>query len=115
MAKSIEHIAADANECTSVIGLEDELNKEIIEAQKSNKKTETEHKATLARIPKKVVDSEVLSYVRRNAVSTRCNLIDFRPNSTQNQKDYKTRSFELRLEGGFKNLYQFSSLLATTW
>jgi Tfp pilus assembly protein PilO len=66
-----------------------------------------DYRGLLSRIPNRVVDSEVLSSIRGIAQSTQSSLIDFRPGSTQKHVDYQTRSFELHLEGRFKELFRF--------
>ena len=104
---SVEAMETDGQECIELCQSETDLRSALDQAQQHHAKLEQEFDSLVSRIPKKVVDSEVLSTVRGIAQATNCNIIDFRPTSTQKQKDFQTRSFELHLEGGFKSLFQF--------
>ncbi len=107
IAQSVSAIATDREDCISLCRSEPELIAALDLLQSQYADLEHDFGTILARIPKRVVDSEVLSFIRGLAQTTHCSLIDFRPNSIQKQKDFQTRSFELRLDGGFKNVFQF--------
>lgn len=104
---SVEAMETNRQECIELCQSETELRSVLDQTQEHYAKLENEFDSLIKRIPKKVVDSEVLSTVRSIAQATNCNIIDFRPTSTQKQKDFQTRSFELHLEGAFKSLFQF--------
>ncbi len=107
IAQHADHFALEIDACKSLCELEAELTESIAQAQLSKEQLEQKYQSTLARIPKKLDDSEVLSSVRSMAQASRCNLIDFRPIATQKQNEFQTRSFDLHLEGGFNSIFQF--------
>ncbi len=111
VAQYVDRIASDTEECADLLNSEHEFTEAVIQAQQRQELLEKEYRSLLDRIPAKIVDSEVLSSVRRMAITARCNLLDFRPTATQNQKEFQTRSFDLRLEGQFKSLFQFFETL----
>lgn len=104
---SVEAMEANSQDCIELCQSETDLRSALDQAQKHHAKLEQEFDSLVNRIPKKVVDSEVLSTVRGIAQATNCNILDFRPTSTQKQKDFQTRAFELHLEGGFNGLFEF--------
>ena len=107
IAQRADRFASEIDACRSLCELEDELTESIAQAQFGKEQLEQKYLSILARIPKKLDDSEVLSSVRSMAQASRCNLIDFRPIATQKQNEFQTRSFDLHLEGGFKSIFQF--------
>ncbi len=107
IAQIVSEIGADREECVRLCCLEPELRSALELVRSQHSALEHDFDTLLARIPKRVVDSEVLSSIRGLAQTTNCSLIDFRPNSVQKHKDFQTRTFELRLDGGFKNVFQF--------
>ncbi len=107
IAESVDHFAASKEECNSLCELEPELNTSISKARNDLEQLKQEYQSALTRIPKRIVDSELLSSVRGVAQASHCNLLIFRPSETQNLPDFQTRSFELHVEGKFKDLYQF--------
>lgn len=107
IAESVDHIAASKEECNSLCELESELTSSIAKARNDLDQLEQEYRSALMRVPKRIVDSELLSSVRGVAQASHCNLLNFRPSETQNQPDFQTRSFELHVEGKFKDLYEF--------
>ena len=107
IAHHADRFASEIDACKSLSELKGELTESIAQAQLCKEQLEQKYHATLVRIPKKLDDSEVLSSVRSTAQASRCNLIDFRPIATQKQDEFQTRCFDLRLEGGFKSLFQF--------
>jgi len=111
IAQSVDSIASDIQDCESLRDLETELTDSIAQVDLRKQELEKEYLAILARIPKKIVDSEVLSSVRQSAQENRCSLLDFRPTITQQNDDFHTRSFDLQLEGSFANLFLFFSSL----
>ncbi len=85
---------------------------ESVEKAKSRKdKLEQELATILARIPKALNDSDVLSNVRGVVLKSHCSLVDFRPTSTLDRKEFKSRSYDLQMEGNFRQLVQFFDLL----
>lgn len=107
IAQTVEHIESNIEESTSLWAHEHELISAIEQGQKRHEELELNYQALLDRIPKKIVDSEVLASVRGMALTTRCNMTDFRPTATQPQKEFQTRSFAIHLEGQFNCLFQF--------
>ncbi len=107
VAQYVERIASDRAECTGLLKSEFEFTEAFAQAQEQHELLEDEYRSMLERIPAKIVDSEILSSVRGKAIASHCTLIDFRPISTQNHKEFQTRSFDLHLEGRFKSLFQF--------
>jgi len=107
IGQDVELIKLDTEDCLSLIEQEKPLADTFAEAVRRNEKIEQESLALLKRIPKKIVDSEVLASIRGTALSSKCTLHDFRPASTVEQKEFKTRSFELHIEGRVMNLFQF--------
>jgi len=111
IAQYVEGIASDFDECTSLCNSQHEFTDAVAQAEKRQERLEKEYRSILERIPAKIVDSEILSSVRSLALSSHCNLLDFRPVATQSHKEFLTRSFELHLEGGFRSLFQFFDAL----
>lgn len=111
IAQYVDAIAADFVECTSLCNSEHEFTEAVAQEQKRQERLEKEYRSILKRIPAKIVDSEILSSVRGLALSSHCNLLDFRPVATQSHKEFLTRSFELHMEGGFTSLFQFFDAL----
>ena len=107
IAQNADRLAFQVKECNAFCQLEMDFKDKIVNAQIQLEQLEHEYQTTIARIPTKLDDSEVLSSVRGMAQVSQCSLIDFRPIATLKQDDFQTRSFDLRLEGGFKNLFQF--------
>ena len=107
IARTVEHIESNIEESTTLCAQEHELITAIERGQKRQEELEIKYQAILDRIPKKIVDSEVLASVRGMALTTHCNLTDFRPTATQPQKEFQTRSFAIHLEGQFNCLFQF--------
>jgi Tfp pilus assembly protein PilO len=107
IAESVDNITVKKDECKNLCELELELTSSIAKAKGEIEQLENEYHSALARIPRKIVDSELLSSVRGVAQTSHCNLLNFRPTETQSQPDFQTRSFELHIEGKFKDLYQF--------
>ena len=107
IAQNVDRLADRVEECRAFCLLESEFNESISEFQQKRERLEKEYRETLARIPKKLDDSQVLSSVRGIAQTSHCSLLDFRPIATQKQAEFQTRTFDLRLEGGFKDLFQF--------
>lgn len=111
IAQYVDAIASNFDECTSLRNSEREFTDAVAQAQERLEQLEKEYRSILDRIPSKIVDSEILSSVRGLALSSHCNLLDFRPAANQRHKEFLTRSFELHLEGGFKSLFQFFDAL----
>ena len=107
IAQTVENIESNIEECSSLFSQEHELITKIEQGQKRHEELELNYQALLDRIPKKIVDSEVLASIRAMALTTRCNMTDFRPTATQPQKEFQTRSFAIHLEGQFNCLFQF--------
>jgi len=107
IGESVENIVMSKEECKSLCELEAELTDSIANARSGLDQLEMDYRSALGRIPKRIVDSELLSSVRGVAQASHCSLLNFRPLDTQNQSDFQTRSFELHLEGKFNELYQF--------
>ena len=107
IAQTVEQIVSNIEESTSLCAQVHELTAAIEQGQKRQEELELKYQAMLDRIPKKIVDSEVLASIRVMAQSTRCNMTDFRPTATQPQKEFQTRSFVIHLEGQFNCLFQF--------
>ena len=107
IAQTVEHLESNIAESTSLCVQEQELVEAIEQGQKRQGELERKYQAMLDRIPKKIVDSEVLASVRGTALSSNCNMTDFRPTATQPQKEFQTRSFAIHLEGQFSRLFQF--------
>ena len=107
IAQTVEQIESNIEESTSLCAREQELITAIEQGHKRSEKLELTYQAMLDRIPKKIVDSEVLASVRGMALTSHCNMTDFRPTATQPQKEFQTRSFAIQLEGQFNRLYQF--------
>jgi Tfp pilus assembly protein PilO len=107
VAEKIESIAYDIEDCESLCDLEKELTESITQAELRKKELETEYASLLARIPKRVLDSDVLASLRQSANATSCSLIDFRPSLTQQKNDFHTRSYNLQMEGKFVDLLRF--------
>jgi Tfp pilus assembly protein PilO len=104
---SVEDMETNGQECRELCQSETDLRSALDQSLKKHAGLTQEFASIVNRIPKKIVDSEVLSTVRSIAQATGCNIIDFRPTSTQRQKDFQTRAFELHLEGGFNSLFEF--------
>jgi len=113
IGESVENIVASKEECNSLCEQETDLTTSIANARSALDQLEMDYRSALGRIPKKIVDSELLSSVRGVAQATDCSLLNFRPLDTQNQSDFQTRSFELHLEGKFDDLYQFFDSLSS--
>ena len=107
IARTVEHIESNIEESTTLCAQEHELITAIEQGQKRQEQLELNYQAMLDRIPKKIVDSEVLASVRGTALSSNCNMTDFRPTATQPQKEFQTRSFAIHLEGQFNSVFQF--------
>ena len=113
ISERVENIVASKEECKGLCELEAELTSSIANARSDLDQLEIEYRSALGRIPKKIVDSELLSSVRGVAQASHCSLLTFRPLDTQNRSDFQTRSFELHLEGKFHDLYQFFDSLSS--
>ena len=107
IAENVNCIVASIDECESLSGRESELLSSSDKAKTDLELLQSEYRLSLERIPSKIVDSELLSSVRGLAQATRCTLLNFRPSETHVQPEFHTRSFELQLEGKFKDLYAF--------
>ena len=107
IAQTVEHIESNIEESSSLCEQEHELTAAIEQGQKRQEELELNYQTLLDRIPKKIVDSEVLASVRGMALNTRCSMTDFRPTATQPQKEFQTRSFVVHLEGQFSSLFHF--------
>ena len=107
IAQSVEAIGSDREQCLSLCLSEPEIRGDVDKSAEQHAKLKQDYRSVLAKTPLRVVDSEVLSSIRGLSQTSHCNLIDFRPGTTQKQIDYQTRSFDLHLQGGFKSLFQF--------
>lgn len=107
ISQTVKLIESNIEESTSLCSQEHELIAVIEQGRKRNEQLELKYQAMLDRIPKKIVDSEVLASVRGMALAAHCNMTDFRPTATQPQKEFQTRSFAIHLEGQFNNVFQF--------
>jgi Tfp pilus assembly protein PilO len=90
-----------------LLNSETELRVAVDQLKQQYDELEEDYRGLLSKIPIRVVDSDVLSSIRSIAQTMQCSLVDFRPGSTQKYLDYQTRSFELHLEGKFKELFRF--------
>ncbi len=106
IAENVQLLTFDIQDCESLQESETELMESIANLDLRKRELEEEYRSLMVRIPKKIADSEVLSVVRQSLQNTRCNLIDFRPTITQQNSEYQTRSYDLQLEGSFKNIFQ---------
>ena len=111
IAQNIEQITAEADDCASLCEIEDSLLATVETTKRRKDNLDQAYRSTLARIPKNVADSEVLSSVRMVISKSHCSLIDFRPATTIDRKEFQNRSYDLQLEGSFKHLVQFFDLL----
>ena len=107
IGNDLERIQSDIQECGKLLENEKELVDTVDQIAKRKETLELEYSDLLNRIPKKIVDSEVLSALREIGLDSKCNFHDFRPSQTIDHKGFKSRSFELHLEGLFSNLFQF--------
>jgi Tfp pilus assembly protein PilO len=107
IGNDLERIQSGIQECGSLLEKERELEEAVEQVVKRKEMLELEYSDLLQRIPKKIVDSEVLSCLRAKGLETKCNFHDFRPTLTVDHKNFKSRSFELHFEGRFANLFQF--------
>ena len=103
----LERIKADIQECGSLIENEKKLAVAVEKVAKRKEMLELEYSDLLKRIPKKIVDAEVLSATRETSLKSKCNFNNFRPKLTVDHKSFKSRSFEFHLEGRFSSLFQF--------
>ena len=92
---------------TELCHSETEVRAAVDQLKQQHDELEEDYRELISKIPTRVIDSDVLSSIRGIAQSTQCSLIDFRPGSTQKNLDYQMRSFELHLEGRFKELFRF--------
>lgn len=113
-AASIEQVASDAKDCKGLCDMEGSLVESVEKAKSRKDKLEHELATILARIPKALNDSDVLSNVRGVVLKSHCSLVDFRPTSTLDRKEFKSRSYDLQMEGNFGQLVQFFDLLQRT-
>ena len=64
-----------------------------------------------SRIPQRLVDSEVLSFIQKTASESLIELINLRPTGIQDisfeSVTCKARSYQIRLDGSFSSAYQF--------
>jgi hypothetical protein len=107
VSQSVQAIGLDREHCMSLSLSESTVRGAVIDAQENLAKLQLDYASVIRTIPKRVVDSEVLSAIRGLSQSSHCSLIDFRPGATHTQSDFQTRSYDLHLEGGFKSLFQF--------
>ena len=107
IGNDLERIQSDIQECGKLLDNEKELVSAADQIAKRQETLELEYSGLLKRIAKKIVDSEVLSSLREIGLDSKCNFHDFRPSQTIDHKGFKSRSFELHLEGRFSNLFQF--------
>lgn len=111
LQNKLQRFVADIDEerkhFTELCDSETEVRVAVDHLKQQNDVMEEDYRELISKIPTRVVDSDVLSSIRGIAQSTQCSLIDFRPGSTQKNVDYQTRSFELHLEGRFKELFCF--------
>ncbi len=107
IGNDLDRIQSDIQECGKLLENEKELVVAVEQVTKRKERLELEYSDLLKRIPKKIVDSEVLSSLREIGLDSKCNFHDFRPSQTIDHKGFKSRSFELHLEGRFSNLFQF--------
>lgn len=106
LAQDVDRLMADTAECESLSEQEKELTEAVALTAKRSESLEKEYANLLERIPKKMVDSDVLASIRNTALNSKCSLNDFRPTQTVEHKEFKTRSFELHIEGSFSSLFQ---------
>jgi Tfp pilus assembly protein PilO len=107
IGNDLERIQSDIQECGNLLEKERELAVAVAQVAKRKEMLEIEYLDLLQRVPKKIVDSEVLTSLREKGLETKCNFHDFRPTTTVDHKNFKSRSFELHLEGRFSSLFQF--------
>lgn len=107
LAQDVDRLLADTAECEDLFKQEKEFAESVDLATKRFQLLEKEYTDLRERIPKKIVDSDVLASIRNTALSSKCSLHDFRPTQTVEHKEFKTRSFELHMEGSFSSLFQF--------
>ncbi len=107
IGNDLERIQSDIQECGNLLQNERELAVAVEKVAKRKEMLELEYSDLLRQIPKKIVDSEILSSLRGIGLDSKCNFHDFRPSQTVDHKGFKSRSFELHLEGRFSNLFQF--------
>jgi Tfp pilus assembly protein PilO len=108
---SVAAIDEERKHYTELFDSETEIRVAVDQLKQQYDELEEDYSGLLSKIPIRVVDSDVLSSMRGIAQSTQCSLIDFRPGSTQKHLDYQTKSFELHLEGKFKELFRFFEAL----
>jgi Tfp pilus assembly protein PilO len=104
---SVAAIDEEREYLTELFNSETEIRVAVDQLKQQYDELEEDYRGLLSKIPIRVVDSDVLSSIRGIAQTTQCSLVDFRPGSTQKYLDYQTRSFELHLEGKFKELFRF--------
>jgi len=107
IGNDLERIQSDIQECGKLLQHEREVAVAVEKVAKRKEMLELEYSDLLRQIPKKIVDSEILSSLRGIGLDSKCNFHDFRPSQTVDHKRFKSRSFELHLEGRFSNLFQF--------
>jgi Tfp pilus assembly protein PilO len=110
-AASIEQIVVDKEDCKSLCDMGDSLVESVEKAKNRKDELEQEFQEILARVPKLLQDSDVLSNIRNVVLKSHCSLVDFRPAATLDRKEFKSRSYDLQMEGNFKQLVQFFDLL----
>jgi Tfp pilus assembly protein PilO len=107
IAQNIQQIMVDTEDCTSLCEMESRMFETVANSKRRKEELDQEYQAMLAKIPNTIADSDVLSSVRGVVSKSRCNLIDFRPTSTVDRKEFKNRSYDLQLDGSFKQLVHF--------
>ena len=113
IAVSLERIAIECEEYQSAIQTREQVMQAVAASEKRNAELAEEYQSLLHRIPKTILDSDVLAAIRGLAQSSRCNLVDFRPGEIQKQTEYQSRSFDIRLEGRFNHLFAFFESMPT--
>lgn len=108
---SVALIDEERKYLTELFNSETEIRVAVDQLKQQYDVFEEDYRGLLSKIPIRVIDSDILSSMRGIAQSTQCSLVDFRPGSTQKHLDYQTRSFELHLEGKFKELFRFFEAL----
>ena len=107
LQRSVAAIDDERKHYTELCDSETEVRLAVDQLKQQYNVLEEDYRGLLGKISTRVVDSDILLSIRGLAQSTQCSLADFRPGSTQKHLDYQTRSFELHLEGRFKDLFRF--------
>jgi hypothetical protein len=75
IAQNIVQIASDTEDCTSLCEMEESLVATVETTKNRKEKLNQEYRLTLARIPKSIADSEVLTSVRMVISKSHCSLV----------------------------------------